>query len=180
MRGGFYGRDDQVSDMAAMGVELQSDAMLRAAGMFDSGDCLPEAELIRRTASEISSGLDVDWAEDSLLIGPERPRVTLHDLIREAHLTTRQRLAVRLMRRLGKQHLVAAEMQVQRPAISRLLVRAYLRIQAVYPELQARTPTAIGEWLWREEQALKKRQIYRRPSKHWVSVYEHQRRRRER
>jgi hypothetical protein len=182
---GVGGRDDHLADMQALtALEQASDELLALHGVRGVYSDADLTERIRaenaealRTAREIGLGADVEFSE-SMLETDEQPRVTLYEVISAAHLTARQRQAVRLMRQLGRQAAVAEAMNVLRPAVSKLLARAYIRIQAAYPSLKAHTPTQIGLWLWREEQAKKRRQVYRRPSRGWVSAYLHDRRRR--
>jgi hypothetical protein len=180
---GVGGRDDHSADMERLTqLEQASDELLRRHGVRGvyTDDDLTEriraenAEALR-TAREIGLGADVEFSE-SLLETDEPPRVTLYEVISAAHLTARQRQAVRLMRKHGRQALVAEAMGVLRPAVSKLLARAYLRIKAAYPALKAATPTQIGLWLWREEQAKKRRQVYRKPSGGHKSAYLHDRR----
>ena len=180
-----FGRADQLADMQALtALEQASDALLRrhrVRGVYTEDDLTDrireENAEVLRTAREIGLGADVEFSE-SLLETDEPPTVTLYEVISAAHLTARQRQAVRLMRQLGRQAAVAEAMGIVRHAVSQLLSRAYVRIRAAYPALAARTASEIGLWLWREEQAKKKRQVYRRPSRGWMSAYLHDRRRR--
>ncbi len=182
---GVGGRDDQLADMERLtALEQASDELLRrhrVRGVYSDDDLTErirqENREVLRTAREIGLGADVEFSE-SLLETDEPPRVTLYEVISAAHLTARQRQAVRLMRQLGRQTAVAEAMGIVRHAVSQLLARAYLRIKRAYPSLKAATPTQIGLWLWREEQAMKRRQVYRRPSGGHKSAYVHDRRRR--
>lgn len=115
------------------------------------------------TARAISRGEDVNWTDPVILYGvDERPRVTLAELIYAARLTHRQRRAIRLMQTLRKQTLVARAMNIGRPAVSRLLYRSFLRVRAVYPEMQEHEPMGWMWRLWQDEMRYKRRLIYRR------------------
>jgi hypothetical protein len=155
--------DDQLAEMQALTtLERASDDLLRRHGLLKAGECMTERELVRRTAREISSGVDIPWTEDALI--PERPRVSLGELLQ--HCTPRQRRYCRAMMRLGKQVLVAQEVGVQPSAVSRTLGRAYLRIMAVYRVEAEREPSPEAYRLFGEEIRLKLRLVYRRPTTH--------------
>ena len=144
--------------------ENECNAVLARAGAFGVEQGIyRDEDLKRRTAREISMGLDIEWIEDNILADAlDRPRVTLAEIIAEANLTSRQRQAVRLMQRLKRQKLVAEKLGVTRRAISGLLYRAYIRVHEVFPELQNREPSPTGWRMWWEEQEYKRRLIYRK------------------
>lgn len=155
--------DDQLAEMQALTtLERASDDLLRRHGLLRAGECMTERELVRRTAREISSGVDIPWTEDALI--PERPRISLGELLQ--HCTPRQRRYCRAMMRLGKQVLVAQEAGVQPSSVSRTLSRAYLRIMAVYRAEAEREPSPEAYRLFGEEIRLKLRLVYRRPTSH--------------
>jgi DNA-directed RNA polymerase specialized sigma24 family protein len=127
-----------------------------------------ECDLRRRTAREIALGADVEFVDSSVLVSDNRPRVSLGELVELAHLTAQQRRAVRLMQRLGKQHLVAACMGINRPAVSKLLARSFVKIQQAMDVEEERLPADWARRLWHEELAYKVRLIYRKRITKWA------------
>jgi hypothetical protein len=164
--------------------DTASDRLLREAGALrragDPEPCYTEAELARKTRQEVRAisreiriGQDVQFAEDTLLVGPESPRVTIDELAHAACLTARQRLYIRLMRRYRQQAHVAAYVGVVRSTVSETLSRAYLRIQAAYPALQERLPANWARQLFEQELRRKRQLIYHRPPAQNVSAFLH-------
>ena len=164
--------------------DTASDRLLREAGALrragDPEPCYTEAELRRKTRQEVRAisheimiGQDVQFAEDTLLVGPESPRVTIDELASAACLTARQRLYIRLMRRYGQQAHVAAYVGVARSSVSHVLSRAYLRIQAAYPVLQERLPEDWARQLFEAELRQKRQLIYHKPPAQNVSAFLH-------
>ncbi|HAH85765.1 MAG TPA: hypothetical protein DCL60_00165, partial [Armatimonadetes bacterium] len=105
----FYTELDEELERAADDLLRKNKSLGVAHGIYR------ECDLRRRTAREISLGADVEFIDPAILIGIRKPRVSLGELIELAHLTIRQRRAVRLMQRLGRQNLVAASMGINRP-----------------------------------------------------------------
>jgi len=113
------------------------------------------------------------------------PEVTLRDLARDC--TRRQREVIRLARLLAPSArrrqialstLMAERIGVSRQAVHAILGRAYDRMEARYRSLARREASEAIEALWRSEMAHKRRMVYRRPSRGWISAHLWARRRR--
>ncbi|MHB0998197.1 MAG: hypothetical protein ACYC27_03045 [Armatimonadota bacterium] len=149
-------------------VEMQADKLLADYGCFNTDDGVyRETHLSRKiihdNAKAIASGQDIEWNELIILDGyNEPPRVSLAELIIEARLTVRQRRAVNLMMQFHSQTIVARAMGTRRPAVSLLLSRAFQRVHAVYPHLQAQEPSQSAWRMFRDELQYKRLLIYRK------------------
>jgi predicted DNA-binding protein (UPF0251 family) len=158
----FYTELDEELERAADDLLRKNKSLGVAHGIYR------ECDLRRRTAREISLGADVEFIDPAILIGVRKPRVSLGELIELAHLTIRQRRAVRLMQRLGRQNLVAASMGINRPAVSKLLARSFMKIQQAMDAVEEHQPADWAWRLWHEEIAYKMRLIYRKRVTKWV------------
>lgn len=123
-------------------------------------------------------------AEAETVIAPTGPPVTMYSLMRGC--TRRQREVGRLARLLQPQArrrrvalslMIAAELGIGQRAVNAILSRMYCRMQSRYRELTSREPSPSTIALWRSEQQHKRRQVYRRPARGWVSAYRWARRR---
>ena len=137
-------------------LERQADKLLRRTrGIYS------ERDLQRRTYREIQAGIDFEWC-DSNLIPEAGGHIDLQDLESMAGLTARQHQAVRLMRRLKHQDLVAAALSVTPAAVSQLLARACRKVMLALEEYREAAPSEEGWRLFMDEVRYKLRLIYRK------------------
>ncbi len=155
----FYCGDGAILEREADGLLRRHGKVSRRQGVY------VEEDLARRLYQEISSGVDFEWDEETLI--PEARNITLAEVIAEAHLTQRQHQAVWLKRRLGTQQRTADAMQITRSEVSRLLSRSFVRIRAAMNRLIERHPSPEAEMLFADELLHKLAIIYRRPHGVW-------------
>jgi DNA-binding CsgD family transcriptional regulator len=143
-------------------LDREADLLLEKAGAFRvDGEGLsragiyPEARLIGHYRCHVSQ-MPLEEVEEPL---PESPRRSVAKA-----LTPKQRQAAKLMAKQKSQAAVARVMGVSRSAVCHLLKDAELRIIDVLVQMDEEREdsiTDIGLWMWRDEQRLKRRLIYR-------------------
>lgn len=149
-----------------MAMEMEADRLLSEHGCFGTNDGVYREQhlsrkIIQDNAKAISRGDDIEWNELVILDGyNDRPRVSLAEIIEASRLTPRQKNAVRLMIQLKSQTAVARAMSVRKPAVSKLLHRAFIKVHLTYPSMQSREPLSWVWQLWFDEMRLKRRLIY--------------------
>lgn len=163
-----------------------ADRLIEAHGGFGRGryPCYTEADLSAMERVIYTDRID-EYTE--VEVSPSGASLTLAELTRwctphQKRVIRAARAAVRDARHSGRtdwQRLLAELLGVRQPAVSRILQRIDDRIEARRAALLSREPSALGRRLWHEEQASKRRQVYRRPVRGWVSAYLHDRRRRQ-
>lgn len=160
--------EDQDIHQMDIKTEIEANRLLASHGAFSVSNGIfrenhMNRKIINDNAKAINQGADIQWCESVILDGyGEQPRVTLAELIEAARLTPRQRNAVRLMIELRSQTAVARAMSIRRPAVSKLLHRAFIKVHIAYPRMQIREPFSWVWQLWYDEMRLKRRLIYRK------------------
>jgi hypothetical protein len=178
MRGGY---DDTERDRRERD-EAESNRLLRAHRALNKDGVYSESALARRTAAEILAGDLKVWSEDSMLFADrpdEETRVTFDELLSAVNITARQRRYYRLIKRLGRYDLVAAECGVGDKAVRRTLARLFLRVHAAYPAVAESMPTDWARRLFNDELRCKFALVYHKPPAQKISAYRHERSRQE-
>lgn len=158
--------------------EAEADRLLSAHTGRGDHPCYPESALPRLdTRANLEEYVEIRVEESG-------PSVTLAALMRDC--TRRQREIARLARQLAPSarrrqiaitSLVAERAGVTPRAVRAILCRTYDRMEARYRLLCSREASPEVEAVFRSEQAHKRRQVYRRPSRGWLSAYCWQRKR---
>jgi hypothetical protein len=152
----------------------EADRLLAEAGYDELTEPAFEAQWQR-----VITKAEVEIMTDGLTVAEEGgPEVTMRRLV--AGCTRRQREVWRMARRLQPQArrrrvalstMLAEHMGLSRQAVQQIMTRIYCRIEYRYRELTSREPSEQTWALWRAEQAQKRRQVYRRPARGWISAY---------
>ena len=123
-------------------------------------------------------------AEAATVRAHDGPEVTMTALMRGC--THRQREIGRLARLLHPRarrkqvalsRVVADHLGITPSAVYRTMARMYERMEHRYREITSREPSPEVQALWRAEQQHKRRQVYRRPARGWISAYRWNRKR---
>lgn len=142
--------------------ECESDRLLRKAGALGKGTGIyTESDLIGDHYRHVSD-VPLDELDEALSLEKSHPTSSSRPPLLSV-LTPKQKKAAKLLHEHGNQEAVARKMGILQPAVSKILERAEQRIVdflAVMDD-EREEVSCIGEWLWRAEQATKKRQIYR-------------------
>lgn len=149
-------------------LEQQSDELLAKHMTGRSTGFYTEEELYRRMRRENTVPIDPDNIDEALVVNRPRKQITLARLMIMARCTRRQREIIRTCESLlaaGKytQQLAARQIGIRQPALSRLLDRAFMRIDDMLSVIDQPDEDEIdAERLFRIELAHKRRLIYRR------------------